>query len=217
MTDMKHPEVDAFIRGLTRWKEELTALREIVLSCGLKEEWKWRQPCYTDDGVNIVILGNYKDACVISFLKGAMLKDPEGLLHKPGEHTRMGRVIRFTGIAEILERREILKAYVLEAVQIEKQDVKPAVEASPEIEIPEELDRIFGSDAAFRQAFGSLTPGRQRAYLIFFTATKQSATRVARIEKYRSRIMTGKGMNDCVCGLSKKMPGCDGSHRLLKA
>ena len=213
---MRHPEVDAYIQSLTRWKEEITALREIVLSCGLVEEWKWRQPCYSDQGVNLVMLGCYKDGSVISFLKGATLSDPEGILQKPGEHTRMGRVIRFTGISEILKMSGMIKDFVQESIRQGKMDEKMMVEVTPAMEIPKELQSRFDTDPDFQQAFFHLSPGRQRGYLIFFTTSKQTATRAGRIEKYKSRIMSGKGINDCTCGLSKKMPGCDGSHRMLE-
>jgi uncharacterized protein YdeI (YjbR/CyaY-like superfamily) len=210
-----HPQVDAYLQELERWKKETELLREILLESGLTEDWKWRQPCYTLDGENLIIIGNFKDSIVLSFLKGALLSDPEGLLVRPGEHTQSGRMMKFKGLEEIHLKVPQIAAYVLEAIQHARNGTQ--IEKRPEdvsIDIPTELTQRFKDDPDFKTAFLALTPGRQRAYLMYFTATQTPATRLNRIDKYRPRILNGKGLNDCVCGLSRKMPGCDGSHRL---
>lgn len=210
-----HPQVDDYIQQLDRWKEETILLREILQKEGLTEDWKWRQPCYTLNGENLIIIGNFKDSIVLSFLKGALLSDPESLLVRPGEHTQSGRMMKFTGLEEIRSKANHISAYVREAIQHARAGTQ--IEKRPEdvsIEIPTELTERFKDDPSFESAFMALTPGRQRAYLMYFTATQTPATRLNRIDKYRPRILNGKGLNDCVCGLSRKMPGCDGSHRL---
>ena len=214
-TKLFHPQVDAYLLELERWKEETIQLREMMLESGLTEDWKWRQPCYTLDGENLIIIGNFKDSIVLSFLKGALLSDPESLLVRPGEHTQSGRMMKFTGLEEIRSKAHHISAYVREAIQHARAGTQ--IEKRPEdvsIEIPTELTQRFKDDPDFETAFMALTPGRQRAYLMYFTATQTPATRLNRIDKFRPRILNGKGMNDCVCGLSRKMPGCDGSHRL---
>ena len=216
MTNFKHPQVDAYIQALDRWKAETSAMREILLDCGLTEDWKWRQPCYTFDGTNQIILGNFKDSAVMSFLNGSLLEDPEGWLVRPGEHSMSVRFLRFTDADDIRIKADRIKAFVRETIRHAQAGRK--VENRPEdthIPIPQELLIRFQEDPAFEHSFHTLTSGRQRAYLIFFTATKTPSTRFTRIDKYRSRILEGKGMNDCVCGMSKRMPGCDGSHRQL--
>lgn len=217
MPTQPHPQVEAYLQELDRWKEETILLREILHDTGLTEDWKWRQPCYTLDGENIIIIGNFKDSIVLSFLKGSLLSDPEGWLVRAGEHTQSGRMLRFGGAKEIRSNRTKIAAYVCEAMENAKAGTR--VEKRPEdvfIERPAELLQRFQEDPAFETAFNALTPGRQRAYLMFFTATQTPSTRLNRIEKFRPRILNGKGMNDCTCGLSRKMPGCDGSHKLLK-
>lgn len=217
---MTHPEVDAYLADLDRWKEELTELRALVLSCGLEEHWKWRQPCYTAKGRNVLILGNFKDSCVLSFFNGSSLSDPHGWLVKPGPHTQTGRFIRFTDVRTVRERADELRAYVFEAADQAASgaygtgaasDVEPSGYIAP----PEELTQTFAEDEVYEAAFAALTPGRQRAYLMHFTASDTPATRQTRIDRLRPRILAGKGMTDCVCGLTKKRPGCDGSHRAL--
>lgn len=232
---MTHPEVDAYLADLDRWKEELTELRALVLSCGLEEHWKWRQPCYTAQGKNVLILGNFKDSCVLSFFNGSTLSDPHGWLVKPGPHTQTGRFIRFTDVRTVLERADELRAYVFEAADqvasgpttgpAKGKSATASVagaagaageqEPSGSIAPPEELTRTFAEDEVYQVAFSALTPGRQRAYLMHFTASDTPATRQTRIDRLRPRILAGKGMTDCVCGLTKKRPGCDGSHRAL--
>lgn len=210
-----NPKVDEYLSQTAQWKEELTALREIVLECGLVEEWKWRQPCYTFQGTNIIILGNFKSYCVVSFLKGVLLKDELQLLQWPGENSQSAKFLKFKNISEIIDKRDVLKAYIFEAIEVEKAGLKVKLIDPSERVWAEELQQKLNEDPAFRKAFESLTPGRQRAFNIHFSAAKQTATRLSRIEASTARIMAGKGPNDCICGLSKRMPNCDGSHKIL--
>ncbi len=210
-----NPAVDAFMDTAKKWPQELKALRAILLQCNLTEELKWGAPCYTYAKSNILILHAFKAYCAIGFFKGALLEDPLGLLVKAGENSQLGKQFRFSGVAEINEQAKHIKSFIKAAIEIEQSGVKAPQQPSAEIAIPDELSAAFKDNAAFKSAFQKLTPGRQRAYLIFFTAPKQSATRATRIAKYVNQIMDGKGINDCTCGLSKKMPGCDGSHKQL--
>ncbi len=208
-----NPEVDAFFDNAEEWKEEMQYLRMIALDCGLTEALKWRQPCYTFEGCNIVIVSSFKDACVLSFLKGALLSDPNGILVKPGENTQSAKMVRFSNLQEIIGLEPILKIYIKEAIEVEKAGLKIDFKKFTEEDFVEELQQKLQENAEFRTAFEALTPGRQRAYNIHFAEAKQSKTRETRIEKYIPRILSGKGINDCTCGLSKKMPNCDGSHK----
>jgi uncharacterized protein YdeI (YjbR/CyaY-like superfamily) len=210
-----NPSVDEFLEKTDKWKVELTVLRNIMLDCQLIETLKWGQPCYMFNKTNVVILANFKESCAVSFLKGALLSDTENLLVKPGENSQSGRFLRFKSVDEIIEKEAIIKAYVFEAIEVEKVGLKVAPR-DPESEplIPE-LTQRFEENPTLKTAFEALTPGRQRAYNLFFNAAKQSATRLSRIDSYTERIMNRKGINDCVCGLSKRMPSCDGSHKEL--
>jgi uncharacterized protein YdeI (YjbR/CyaY-like superfamily) len=210
-----NPSVDEFLEKTDKWKVELTVLRNIMLDCQLIETLKWGQPCYMFNKTNVVILANFKESCAVSFLKGALLSDTENLLVKPGENSQSGRFLRFKSVDEIIEKEAIIKAYVFEAIEVEKAGLKVAPR-DPESEplIPE-LTQRFEENPTLKTAFEALTPGRQRAYNLFFNAAKQSATRLSRIDSYTERIMNRKGINDCVCGLSKRMPSCDGSHKEL--
>jgi uncharacterized protein YdeI (YjbR/CyaY-like superfamily) len=210
-----NPSVDEFLEKTDKWKVELTVLRNIMLDCQLIETLKWGQPCYMFNKTNVVILANFKESCAVSFLKGALLSDTENLLVKPGENSQSGRFLRFKSVDEIIEKEAIIKAYVFEAIEVEKVGLKVAPR-DPESEplIPE-LTQRFEENPTLKTAFEALTPGRQRAYNMFFNAAKQSATRLSRIDSYTERIMNRKGINDCVCGLSKRMPSCDGSHKEL--
>ena len=209
-----NPEVDRFLSKVKRFQPELAQLRLVLLECGLTEELKWKQPCYTFGGNNIIIISEFKDHCVISFLKGVLLADSEKILELPGENSQSVRFIRFTSIDRILELDAILKRYIFEAIEVEKMGLK--VEKNPDINpMCDELLEIFITNHELKVAFEALTPGRQRGYNLFFSGAKQPKTRVTRIEKYTERILNGKGINDCVCGHSKKMPNCDGSHKYL--
>ncbi|MFI4876968.1 MAG: DUF1801 domain-containing protein [Blastopirellula sp. JB062] len=210
-----HVDAETYFQNVKQWRAELEELRRILLAAGLTEDFKWRSPCYTYQGKNVVILGELKNACTLGFFKGALLKDPRGILAKPGENTRSARLLRFTEVREILKLESTLKAYLREAIENEAAGRKVDLEQDRALELPEELQAKFDESPELEQAFSALTPGRQRAYLLHFAAAKQAKTRIARIEKFRPRILDGKGPNDCVCGLSKKMPNCDGSHKQL--
>ncbi|ASV30220.1 DUF1801 domain-containing protein [Maribacter cobaltidurans] len=207
--------VDKYISKQKSWSREITHIRNLLLDCGLEETLKWRQPCYTFKGKNILIIGSFKDFCCLSFFKGVLLKDAEGILKQQGENTQSARIVPFTNMSEIMRLKPIIKAYVFEAIEIEKSGLKVEYRQPNEMGFPEELERAFQKDADFEFAFKNLTPGRQKGYLLFISGAKQSATRVSRIEKHRSRIMAGKGIHDCVCGHSQKMPSCDGSHKYI--
>lgn len=211
-----NPKVDEFLSKQTQWREELAELRDLVLECELTEEIKWGHPCYTNDGKNIVIIGGFKDYFALNFFKGALLKDDRCILVSPGENSQASRQIRLTNLEEVERNKSLLKSYIMAAIEVEKAGLDVVYKKEAEYEIPEELLLQFNEDMVFKNAFASLTPGRRRYYLIYFSEPKQSKTRLARIAKYRDRILEGKGFNDCTCGLSQKMPGCDGSHKQLK-
>lgn len=208
-------KVGSYISKLKTWKAEMEALRAILHAFPLTEELKWGKPCYAFENSNIIIIQGFKEYCGLLFFKGALLKDAKGLLVKPGENTQGGRLIKFKTIQEITKLKASIKSYIKEAIEVEKLGLK-IEPMEKELVLPDELLAIFKKNANFKKAFNALTPGRQRAYNMFFTAAKQSATRETRIEKYKKQILDGKGINDCTCGLSQKMPYCDGSHRQLK-
>jgi uncharacterized protein YdeI (YjbR/CyaY-like superfamily) len=190
-----NPKVDVFLSQTDHWRDEIEKLRTIILDCGLTEELKWGIPCYTFQKANVIAINGLKGCCAVGFFKGSLLKDPNGILTKPGENTQSARVIRFTNVKQILELEPILKAYIDEAVEVEKAGLKPAVIKNPE-PVPEEFQNKLDELPALKTAFESLTPGRRRAYILHFSAPKQSRTREARIEKYMPQIMAGKGLND---------------------
>jgi len=214
MTNSKtNPKVDDFLSKAKKWKEEYEKLRNIVLDCGLTEEFKWMHPCYTLENKNIVLIHGFKEYCALLFHKGALLKDTHGILVQQTENVQAARQIRFANVQEIAEMAPILKAYIQEAIEVEKAGLEVNIKEQKDFTIPEELQTKFEEMPAFQAAFEALTPGRQRAYLFYFSQAKQSKTRVSRIEKYMQKILDGKGLNDCTCGLSKKQPNCDGSHK----
>ena len=190
-----NPRVDAYLSKLKKWQEELKKLRMIVLACGLTEELKWGKPCYTFQESNIVILQGFKEFCALLFAKGALLKDPKHILKKPGESTQAARRIEFTNAREIGQLAPVLKAYVQEAIAAEKAGLKVAFKTNPE-PVPEELQKKLDEIPALKTAFAALTPGRQRAYILYFSAAKQSKTRAARIEKCQPQILKRKGLDD---------------------
>jgi uncharacterized protein YdeI (YjbR/CyaY-like superfamily) len=211
---MKH-DLEQFFEQVKFGKDILLLLRKTLLSTSLTEEYKWKQPCYTLNGKNVIILAGLKDHVIISFFKGALLNNENEILQKAGENSQAARVIRLYTLEEAKSHLTFVKASIKAAIEIEEKGVKVEKDESAEIEIPIELHEMFKKDAAYKKAFFKLTPGRQRAYLIFFTGAKQSETRYSRIEKFRKRILDGYGFNDCVCGLSKRMPNCDGSHKTI--
>jgi uncharacterized protein YdeI (YjbR/CyaY-like superfamily) len=190
-----NPKVDAFLRTEKKWREESKALRAICLGCGLTEELKWAKPCYTFRESNVVVIQGFKEYCALLFCKGALLKDPKGVLNRIGEHTQGARQIRFTTAREIVAMSSLIKAYIREAVAAEKAGLKVNYERNPE-PVPEELQYKLDHHPALKTAFGALTPGRQRHYILFFSAAKQSKTREARVEKCMPRILSGRGLND---------------------
>lgn len=178
------------------WTDELPLLREIVLDCGLIEELKWSVPCYTFEGNNVVIVSAFKDYCSISFFKGVLLKDTNKILSKQGENSQSGRLLKFTNVQQIIELRSVIKQYIHEAIEVEKSGLKVDFKDVSEYAIPEELENKFVENESFRNAFFTLTPGRQKGYLLHFSQPKQSATRSARIEKFMPQIFKGKGLHD---------------------
>jgi uncharacterized protein YdeI (YjbR/CyaY-like superfamily) len=207
-------EVDDYFGRIKMWHTELQQLRNIILDCNLTEEYKWRAPCYTLKGKNILMLGGFKGFCIIAFFKGALLSDANNILVKQGENVQESRVIKFTNVQDIIQLAPVIKAYIHEAITIEQQGLKLIV-AEKEIIYPVEFITILNKNKALKKAFEALTPGRKRAYNLFFTGAKQSSTRITRIEKYIPQILSGKGIMDCTCGMSKKMPYCDGSHKFF--
>ncbi len=191
----RNPKLDAYFDKLKQWKEEFRLLREIVLDCGLVEDFKWMHPCYTYEGKNIVLIHGFKEHCALLFHKGALLKDPHGILVRQTKNVQLARQIRFTGVEQIKKLRPVLKSYIEEAIEVEKAGLKwdPPEKAEP---VPEELKKKFEEVPGLKAAFEKLTPGRQRAYLLHFSSAKKSETRLARIEKYIPHILSGKGMND---------------------
>jgi len=214
---MINTKVDELFGNASQWKNEMMALRDIVVSCNLNEEFKWKQACYTFNTKNILIISSFKNFCALNFFKGALIKDTDSLLVQAGENSHSARQIRFTSIEEIIKKEPILKSYIYQAIEIEKSGLKIAQKKVEEYMVPEELEKAFRKNPNFESAFYSLTPGRQKMYLMYFSQAKQSQTRSNRIEKYMPRILNGYGFNDCVCGLSKKKPICDGSHKQLKS
>ena len=213
---MNH-KVDEYLDKAQKWREEMATLRTIALDCQLTEELKWRVPCYTFQGNNIVLINSLKEYCALGFFKGALLSDTAGILSKPGENTQAARLIRFTSIREILEQETTLKNYIYEAIEIEKAGLNVAFKKIEEFALPQELQTKLTEIPALKTAFEALSPGRQRAYILHFSAPQQSKTRAMRVEKYIPKILSGKGFNDCTCGLSKKLPYCDGSHKYIEA
>jgi uncharacterized protein YdeI (YjbR/CyaY-like superfamily) len=212
---MKNEQLDAFFEKPGKWQVELNELRKIVLETGIIEELKWKQPCYTMDGTNLLMVSSFKDFAFVSFLNGSLLADTENILVKPGENSQFSRLMLFYSVDDVRKLKSTLLAYIYESIEAHKAGIKPTADKAKELEFPEELLKKFEKDSAFKEAFESLTPGRQRAYNIYFTGAKQSKARESRIENYIERIMNGKGFHDCVCGLSKRMPNCDGSHKFL--
>lgn len=192
----RNSKIDPYFRKLKKWKEEFELLREIVLDCGLTEDFKWMHPCYTYDNKNIVLIHGFKDYCALLFHKGALIKDPHGILIQQTENVQAARQIRFTHVQDIEEMELILKAYIHEAIEVEKAGLQINYKKNTEYVIPEELENKFAQMPDLKTAFEALTPGRQRAYILHFSTPKQSKTRESRIEKNIPHILSGKGLND---------------------
>jgi len=194
---LKHPDVN-------KWQKEYVRLREIVLECGLEEDFKWKHPCYTQDSRNIVLIHGFKDFCALMFFKGVLMKDPKKILVAQTKNVQEGRQIRFTSLAEINKMEKTIKTYIKEALRIEKSGEKIELKKTQDYDMPSELEEKFREMPRFKEAFESLTPGRQRGYLLFFSGAKQSKTRTERIEKYIDAIMDGIGLNDDYTKSKKK-------------
>ena len=190
------PKVDAVLSKARKWQKESKKLRMIILSCGLTEELKWGKPCYTFHESNVAIIQGFKDYCALMFCKGALLKDAHGILIQQTENVQAARQVRFTNVREIVEMEPILKSYIDEAVEAEKAGLEVPYKKISEFTIPEELKNRLDESPALKTAFTALTPGRQRGYLLYFSAAKQSKTRESRIEKCIPQILKGKGLND---------------------
>lgn len=194
--NVMNPKVDEFLGKAKRWKEEYEKLRNIVLDCELIEEFKWMHPCYTFEGKNIVLIHGFREYCALLFHHGALLKDPNGILIQQTENVQEGRQIRFTNIQEIVDMEPVLKAYIYEAIEVEKAGLKVIKKKTSDFTITEEFQNKLDENPVLKTAFDALTPGRQRAYLFYFSQPKQSKTRESRVEKCMQQILDGKGLND---------------------
>ena len=194
--DRMNPKVNGYIRKSKQWQEELQKLRTIILGCGLTEEVKWRVPCYTFQGSNVLFIGRFKESCVLSFIKGVLLKDDKGILIQQTENSQSVRIIRFNTLQQIIELEPVLKAYINEAIDVQKAGLKVKLKTVSEFKVPEEFQTQLDQTPVLKKAFAALTPGRQRAYLLHFSAAKQSKTRATRVEKCLQRILSGKGLDD---------------------
>lgn len=190
------PKFDTPECKVHRWQNELALLRAIILDCGLHETMKWGHPVYTFDNANVLLIGAFTDYCTLSFFKGALLHDEADILRLPGENTQSARVVRFTGVREIEALDSVLKAYIFEAIEVEKAGLKATFKPIEAHTVPEEFQRKLDANPALRAAFEALTPGRRRGYLLHFSQPKQSKTREARIEKCVPAIFAGKGLNE---------------------
>ncbi|MFT4092461.1 MAG: YdeI/OmpD-associated family protein [Niabella sp.] len=191
-----NPKVDFYFEKEKKWQAEIMLLRKIVLDCGLNEELKWGCPCYTLGKSNIVLVHTFKAYCALLFFKGALLKDTDNLLIQQTKNVQAARQIRFTGVREIKQLASTLKAYIYQAIEIEKAGLIVPLKKTADFEIPLEFQKKLDQKAALKKAFEALTPGRQRAYLFYFSQAKQAKTRESRIEKYIPQILEGKGLND---------------------
>lgn len=191
-----NPKVDWYFVKNKQWTEELEKLRALCLGAKLTEELKWGCPAYSLDGSNVVLIHCFKEYCALLFFKGAIMNDPDGILIQQTKNVQAARQMRFTGSAEISKMKTIIKAYLQEAIRVEKSGEKVAFKKTKEFEMPEEFEYRLSKSAALKKAFHALTPGRQRAYLLYFSSAKQSKTREARIEKYEKQILKGKGLDD---------------------
>jgi len=190
-----NPAVD-FYFSKDRWQKELEQLRMIVLNCGLDEELKWGCPCYSFQKANIVLIHVFKEYCALLFFKGALLNDTDGILIQQTKNVQVARQVRFTNVREIIQLKAVLKAYIYEAVEVEKAGLKVNLKKPSEFDMAEEFQTKLDTIPGLKKAFTALTPGRQRAYLLHFAAPKQSKTRESRVEKCMPQILKGKGLND---------------------
>ncbi|PSJ58485.1 YdeI/OmpD-associated family protein [Pseudaminobacter soli (ex Li et al. 2025)] len=191
-----NPKVDAYLGRAQKWREEFEKLRSIILDCGLTEELKWGNPCYAFQKANIVLIHGFKEYCALLFFKGALMQDANGILIQQTENVQAARQARFTSVDEIVEMEPVLKAYIREAIEVEKAGLKVELKRTAEFAVPEEFQIKIDEMPDLKAAFSALTPGRQRAYILHFSAPKQSKTRVARVEKCAEKILEGKGLDD---------------------
>jgi uncharacterized protein YdeI (YjbR/CyaY-like superfamily) len=191
-----NPKVDGYLSKAKKWQQEFEKLRMIILDCRLTEELKWGHPCYTFENRNIVLIHGFKEYCALLFFKGALLKDPKGILIQQTENVQAARQVRFTNVREIVKMEPILKAYIYEAIEVEKAGLKVNYKKTADFKIPDEFQKKLDEIPALRTAFDALTPGRQRAYIFYFSQPKQSKTRESRVEKCMPQILKGKGLND---------------------
>jgi uncharacterized protein YdeI (YjbR/CyaY-like superfamily) len=191
-----NPKVDWFFSKDTKWKKEFEKLRTIILDCGLMEELKWGCPCYTFEHANIVLIHGFKDYCAMLFFKGALLNDPNGILVQQTKNVQSARQVRFTSASEIVKMEKILKAYIYEAIEVERAGLKVKMKKTSDFKIPEEFQSQLAKKPALKKAFEALTPGRQRGYIFYFSQAKQSKTREERVKKYMRHILIGKGLED---------------------
>ena len=191
-----NPKVDWFFDKATQWQKEYEKLRTVILGCGLTEELKWGCPCYQFEGRNIVLIHGFKEYCAVLFFKGALLADPDGILIQQTPNVQSARQVRFTSVQEIVKRDRILKAYIYEAIEVERAGLQVKYKKTAEFKIPDEFQNKLNKNAALKKAFYALTPGRQKAYIFYFSQAKQSKTREARVEKYVKQILKGKGLED---------------------
>lgn len=191
-----NPKVDWFFNKDTEWQKEFEQLRTIILDCGLTEELKWGCPCYTFQKSNIVLIHGFKEYCALLFFKGALLHDPNGILIQQTENVQAARQIRFTNVREILEMEKVLKAYIYEAIEVDKAGLKVPLKKTTDFKIPQEFQNKLDKIPALQTAFNALTPGRQKAYIFYFSQPKQSKTRESRVEKCMQQMFNGKGLNE---------------------
>lgn len=191
-----NPDVDFYFDKETKWQKEIEQLRTIALDCGLEEKLKWGCPCYTLQESNIVLIHVFKEYCAFLFFKGALLNDANGILIQQTKNVQAARQVRFTNVQEIVKMKKILKACIYEAIEVEKAGLKVTLKKTAAYDVPEEFQKVLNKNAALKAAFKALTPGRQRAYLLYFSQAKQSKTREERIKKYVPLILKGKGLND---------------------
>jgi uncharacterized protein YdeI (YjbR/CyaY-like superfamily) len=191
-----NPKVDFYFIKAKKWQEEFEKLRTIILDCGLTEELKWGCPCYTFQKSNIVLIHGFNEYCALLFFKGALLHDANGILVQQTKNVQAARQIRFTSVREIVKMKPTLKAYIYEAIEVEKAGLKVNLKKTSDFSIPEEFQNELDKDPALKTAFDALTPGRQRAYILYFSAPKQSKTRESRVEKCMPKILNGEGLND---------------------
>ncbi|PTK10961.1 hypothetical protein BU001_01850 [Mammaliicoccus sciuri] len=192
----RNPKVEAFMQREKKWEDEFERLREIIRECDLEEDYKWMHPCYTLKGKNVVLIHGFKEYCALLFHKGSLLKDPEKILIQQTKNVQAARQLRFTNVDQIKEQRDIIKAYVEEAIELEKSGAKVELKKTEEYEMPVELQEQLDQNSNLKEAFYNLTPGRQRQYIYYISQAKRPATRVSRVEKYIDHILDGKGLND---------------------